>query len=316
MYDLSIILPIYNEEENIEPLVSEIRDVLRKTNTKYEIIAVDDASTDKSLQILKTLSAGASDLKVFSFRGNRGQSAAFDAGFRAATGRVVVTMDSDGQNDPADIPKLMAMIDQGYDFVTGRRKNRQDGLFIRKIPSKIANWIIRSVTKTKVQDLGCSLKAYRLEIVKELFLYGEMHRFISVMAEMQGAKIGEVDVNHRPRVHGVSKYNLSRTFKVMFDLVTVWYFMNYHTKPIYVFGGLSLATFGASFAIAAYVLYEKYFLDIFVHRNPLFTISAVLMILSIQFLVIGLLAEVLIRTYFESQNKRPYSFKYISDRKS
>jgi glycosyltransferase involved in cell wall biosynthesis len=316
MLDLTIVLPIYNEEENIEPLISEIQGVLRTQNLTYEIVAIDDGSKDRSLEILKTLARSHTEIRVFSFRGNRGQSAAFDAGFRHSNGRIIITMDSDGQNDPADIPKLVKLIEDGNDFVTGRRKDRKDGLFIRKIPSKIANWIIRKVTKTKVHDLGCSLKAYRAEIAKELMLYGEMHRFISVLAEMNGAKIAELDVNHRPRMKGESKYGLTRTFKVLFDLTTIWYFINYHTKPIYVFGALSLSTFFGSVVISAYVLYEKYFQDVFVHRNPLFIIAAVLLILSIQFLVFGLLAEVLIRTYFESQNKRPYSFKFVSDGKS
>jgi glycosyltransferase involved in cell wall biosynthesis len=315
MQDLSIILPIYNEEENIEPLIQEIQDTFKNTSTKYEIVAIDDGSKDRSLEILKKLSSQNPQIRVYSFRGNKGQSAAFDAGFRHSNGRIVVTMDSDGQNDPADIPKLVKLIDEGNDFVTGRRRNRKDGMLIRKLPSKIANWVIRRVTRTKVHDLGCSLKAYRSDIAKDILLYGEMHRFISVIAEMQGAKIAELDVNHRPRLRGQSKYNLTRTFKVLFDLTTIWFFMNYHTKPIYVFGGLSIFTFFGSFLTAAYVLYEKYVLDIFVHRNPLFIISAVLLILSIQFLVFGLLAEILVRTYFESQNKRPYSFKYESDRK-
>jgi glycosyltransferase involved in cell wall biosynthesis len=314
MLDLSVILPIFNEEENLQPLIAELQAAL--SSFSYEILAIDDGSTDKSLQVLKQLSTKAPQLRILSFRGNRGQSAAFDAGFRHAKGRVVVTMDSDGQNDPADIPKLYAMIEDGYDFVTGQRAQRKDGFLLRKFPSKIANWFIRKVTGTKVKDLGCSLKAYKKEIAEEMLLYGEMHRFISVLAEMQGARVGEVAVNHRARVHGTSKYSLTRTFKVVLDLATVWYLMNYHTKPIYVFGGLSLSTLFGSAVLAAYVLFEKYVEGIFVHRNPLFIIAAVLLMLSIQFLVIGLLAEVLVRTYFESQDKRPYSFKYVSDRNS
>lgn len=312
MIDISVILPIYNEEDNIQPLLVEIQSAL--SNYKYEILAIDDGSRDKSLHVLKELSHKLPELRIFSFRGNRGQSAAFDAGFRHARGKVVVTMDSDGQNDPADIPKLYNMLESGYDFVTGQRAQRKDGFFLRKLPSKIANWFIRKVTGTKVKDLGCSLKAYRKEISEDMLLYGEMHRFISVLAEMQGARVGEVAVNHRPRIHGTSKYSLTRTFKVVLDLATVWYFMNYHTKPIYVFGGLSLASLFGSFLLSTYVLYEKYFEGIFVHRNPLFVIAIVLLVLSILFLVIGLLAEVLVRTYFESQGKRPYSFKFISDK--
>lgn len=312
--DLTVVLPIYNEEENLRPLIKELVESLSRPFPNFEIIAVDDASTDASLEVLKTLAQEFSQIRIYSFRGNRGQSAAFDAGFRMAKGKLVVTMDSDGQNDPADIPKLIEHMNKGYDFVTGFREKRQDGLFLRKIPSKIANWLIRNVTKTKVRDLGCSLKAYRSEITQDLLLYGEMHRFISVLVELQGARVGEIAVNHRPRLRGQSKYNLSRTIKVLFDLMTVWFFRNYHTKPIYVFGGLSLVSFTASFFISLFVLFEKYFHDIYVHRNPLFMIASVLALVGVQFLVLGLLAEIMIRTYFESQNKRPYSFKFIQDR--
>lgn len=308
---LSVVLPIYNEQDNIEPVIEEIRAVMKAHSYSYEILAIDDGSRDGSLDVLGRLAGAYPELRVYSFRRNQGQSAAFDAGFRLARGRVIITMDADGQNDPADIPRLMEEIRNGADFVTGRRTNRQDGLFLRRIPSRIANWLIRKVTSTRVSDLGCSLKAYRKEITGEIFLYGEMHRFVSVLAESIGARVSEIDVNHRPRQRGISKYSVWRTFKVVLDLITVWFFLNFHTKPIYVFGGLGITSATMSAGMAAYVLYQKYAFGFFVHRNPLFIISAILLVFAVQFLVFGLLAEILVRTYFESQNKRPYSFKQI-----
>lgn len=308
---ISVILPIYNEQDNVDPVVEEIRAVMDRCGFSYEILAIDDGSRDRSLEVLTRLAAVQKELRVFSFRQNRGQAAAFDAGFRLARGAIFVTMDADGQNDPADIPRLVRAIHEGADFVTGRRANRRDGLFLRKIPSRVANWLIRKVTGTQTTDLGCSLKAYRRDIAREIFLYGEMHRFVSVLAEANGARVREIDVNHRARTRGVSKYGLWRTFKVILDLFTVWFFLNYHTKPIYVFGALSGGSLITSAAISSYVLFEKYRHDIFVHRNPLFLIAIVLLIFSVQFLVFGLLAEIMVRTYFESQQKRPYSFKLI-----
>lgn len=310
---VSIVLPIHNEQDNVEPVIDEIFTQLKAHNIPAEVIAIDDGSTDDSLARLKALLPRYQDLRVFSFRRNLGQAAAFDAGFRLAIAPVIVTMDADGQNDPADIPKLLKHIQEGYDLVTGMRAKRKDGLFLRKIPSHIANGIIRIVTRTKATDLGCSLKAYRREITEDLMLYGEMHRFVSILGEMQGARLFEVDVNHRPRTRGESKYGLMRTFKVIFDLMTVWFFMNYQTKPSYVFGGLSLFSLTASGGLSLYVMYEKYFEGNFVHKNPLFIIAIVLFMIGIQFIVFGFLAEVLVRTYYESQSKRPYSFKYVSD---
>lgn len=310
---VSIVLPIHNEQDNIEPVIDEIFTVLKTHGIAPEVIAVDDGSTDQSLERLKSLLPRYKDIRVFSFRRNQGQAAAFDAGFRLATSPVIVTMDADGQNDPADIPKLLKYIGEGYDLVTGRRAKRKDGLLLRKIPSLIANAIIRMVTRTSATDLGCSLKAYRREITEDLMLYGEMHRFVSILGEMQGARLYEVDVNHRPRTRGESKYGLMRTFKVLFDLMTVWFFMNYQTKPSYVFGGLSFFSLISSFGLSLFVIYEKYFEGIFVHRNPLFIIAIVLFMIGIQFIVFGFLAEILVRTYYESQSKRPYTYKYVSD---
>src|SRR5581483_3122243 len=222
--DISIVLPIYNERENLRPLLAEIERGLEPTHLSYEVIAVDDGSTDGSADLLRELAGEKDYLKVILFRQNFGQSAAFDAGFRAASGRLVVTMDADLQNDPADIPRMIEMLEQNQlDFVAGNRGDRKDALVLRKLPSRIANRLIRFVTGTKLHDLGCSLKLYRREFVSELRLYGEMHRFIGVLVEGLGARTMEMTVNHRPRRAGSSKYGIGRTFKVLLDLLTVWF---------------------------------------------------------------------------------------------
>lgn len=307
--DLSIILPIHNESQNIIPLLDEIEFVMRKTALCFEVIAVDDGSTDGSTVLLETQAKNRSYLKVIIFRQNAGQSAAFDAGFRHASGKIVVTMDADGQNDPNDIPKMIDVLNQGYDFVTGWRRVRHDNLLVRRFPSLMANWIIRKVTGSKIHDLGCSLKAYRKEITDELRLYGETHRFISVLVQSLSDRITEVEVNHRPRTKGQSKYGLLRTFKVVLDLATVRFLQAYQTKPIYVFGGFSMLLFAFSALTAVFVLYEKFSLGIWVHKNPLFNLAGLSGIIGVQFLGLGLLSELMMRTYYESQAKPAYSIK-------
>lgn len=305
--DLSVILPIYNEVENIEPLLAEIEEALIPSGKSFEVIAVDDASNDGSRELLKKIQPYKSYLKVILFRRNAGQASAFDAGFRAASGKVVVTMDADRQNDPKDILPMVAKLDEGFDFVSGWRKKRKDGLWLRKVPSRIANYIIRKVTGTRLHDMGCSLKVYRKEISDEMRLYGEMHRFIAVLAQNLGARCGEHVVNHRPRVAGQSKYGLARTVKVVLDLFTVWFMRSYQTKPIYIFGGMGMTVLAASAALAAFVLYEKFMLGVWVHKNPLFLLSIMLGVMAGQCLGLGILAEMMIRTYFESERvKQPY----------
>lgn len=302
--ELSVILPMYNEVDNVAPLLAEIEEAL--AGTTFEVVAVDDGSRDGTRELLRKLAKDKPYLRVVLFRRNSGQSAAFDAGFRAASGRVVVTMDADRQNDPKDVPRLVAKLDEGFDLVTGWRRDRKDGVFLRKIPSRIANAFIRWVTGTRIHDLGCSLKVYRREITDEIRLYGEMHRFLVPLAEHQGARVAELEVHHRPRTAGVSKYGLSRTVKVLLDLLTVWFFRRYQTKPIYVFGGAGFAMLATSALLAAYVLYEKLALDIWVHRNPLFLLAMFSALLGVQSLGMGLLAEIIVRTYFESQGRSPY----------
>ena len=306
--DISVVLPVYNERENLVPLVDEIAAVLEPTGKTFEIIAVDDGSQDGSPAILRQLAAERPYVRAILFRRNAGQSAAFDAGFQAASGGLVVTMDADRQNDPHDIPRLIAKLDEGYDVVTGWRKDRKDGLFLRRLPSRVANALIRKVTGTKIHDLGCSLKVYRKDVTDEMRLYGEMHRFISVLADSLGARVGEVVVNHRPRVAGRSKYGLMRTVKVMLDMTTVWFMRRYQMKPIYVFGGVGLLMLFASAAISAYVLYEKLGpLHAWVHRNPLFLIAVTLALMGVHSIGTGILAELIVRTHFESQRKTAYS---------
>ena len=305
--DISVVLPIYNERENLLPLLDEIERALAATNKRFEVIAVDDGSRDGSGEILRQEVARRPYLRVLAFRRNSGQSAAFDAGFRAASGDLVVTMDADLQNDPGDIPALIAKLDEGFDVVTGWRKHRKDGAVLRRLPSRIANFLIRKLTGTEIHDLGCSLKVYRRHVTDEMRLYGEMHRFISVLADGLGAHVGEVVVNHRARSAGESKYGLMRTFKVLLDLTTVWFMRRYQTKPIYLFGGLGVLMFGAAFLLSAVVLYEKFAFGDWVHRNPLFLISITLSLMGMQSIGTGILAELIVRTYFESQGKTAYS---------
>ncbi len=311
--DLSVVLPIFDERDNLEPLLDEIEAVLRPTGKRFEIIAVDDGSRDGTTQLLRRLAAARPHLKLLIFRRNHGQSAAFDAGFRHARGDVVVTMDADGQNDPADIPKLLAKLDEtdargeALDVVSGWRQKRHDGLALRRIPSRLANALIRWITGTRVHDLGCSLRVYRRAITDELRLYGEMHRFISVLAEDLGARVGEVVVNHRPRKRGRSKYGLGRTLRVLLDLCTVWFLKRYQTKPIYVFGGIGAVMAFVGAVLCAVVLVEKFQLGVWVHRNPLFSIAVMCFLMAMQFIGAGLLAELIVRTYFESQGKPSYS---------
>ena len=307
---ISILLPIHNEEDNLVILIQEIVEALAPLNQSFEIIMVDDRSTDRSTSVIEELCRKYPNIRGIFFRANRGQTAAFDAGFREASGTIIVTMDADRQNDPKDIPRMLSMInDEGYDFVTGWRRNRQDGFVLRKIPSKIANWIIRRVTGTKLKDMGCSLKVYRREITNELRLYGEMHRFISVLVESTGAKVGEIEVNHRARAAGISKYGINRTFKVILDLITIWFLRSFETKPIYVFGGIGGGLISLSALLSGVVLWEKFAGGVWVHRNPLFMVAAVCVMVGVQFIALGLLAELVIRTYFESQDRRPYSVR-------
>jgi glycosyltransferase involved in cell wall biosynthesis len=277
----------------------------------YEIIFVDDGSRDNSFTVLAGLQKHDAKVRVIRFRKNFGQTAALSAGFAHARGRIVVAIDADLQNDPADIPKMVAKLDEGFDVVSGWRKTRHDNAVTRRLPSKIANWLISTITGVKLHDYGCTLKAYRREVLAETRLYGEMHRFIPALASWSGAKIAEIVVNHRPRTAGVAKYGLARTWKVLLDLITVNFLGSFSTKPIYVFGGLGLLSALGAVALALIVVYQKIYIQTDMSGNPLLILTAVFIIATIQFILMGLLAELLVRTYHESQNRPTYVIKEI-----
>ncbi len=303
---ISVVLPLFNEEESVELQYKAVRDSLKKIKKDYEIIFVNDGSTDGSEKILNALAKKDKKLKVVHFRRNFGQTAAMAAGIDHSKGEVVVFMDSDLQNEPKDIVNLLKKIEEGYDVVSGWRKDRQDKLVSRKIPSKIANWLISKVTKVPLHDLGCSLKAYRGDVLRQVNLYGEMHRFIPVHASWIGAKITEIPVGHHARQFGQSKYGIKRTFKVLLDLLTVKFMGTYFTKPIYLFGGTGIVTLILSFFSGLAVILMKLYMGMDMTGNPLFMLSIVLFILAMLFLQIGIIAEIIIRLYHEAQNMPPY----------
>ncbi len=308
---LSVVIPIYNEEENIKILYEGLKKSLDNLNIRYEIIFVDDGSQDSSLKLLKNIQQTDGSVIVISFRRNFGQTAAFMAGFDSANGDVVVTMDGDLQNDPDDIKKLLDKINEGFDVVSGWRRNRQDRFINRKMPSIIANWIISRTTGVNLHDYGCSLKAYRKEIVKNLKLYGEMHRFIPALAYQIGAKIAEVETTHHPRIYGKSKYGISRTFRVILDLIMVKFFQSFFTKPLRAFGFLGVLSAITGFLISLRLTFEKFYFQKDIGGRPLLILAVLLIIVGIQLIGMGLLGEFLVRIYFESQKKNIYYVKEI-----
>lgn len=307
--DISIVVPIYNEQENVGSVYAAIRSALQDAGFSYEIIMVDDGSSDGSYRELTRLAAEDDALKVIRFRRNFGQTAAMSAGFDCANGDIIIPMDGDLQNDPADIPRLVAKIHEGFDVVSGWRRDRKDTFISRKIPSLLANALISRQTGVHLHDYGCTLKAYRREVLDGINLYGEMHRFVPALASQFGAKVTELPVNHFPRLHGVSKYGISRTMRVLLDLMTVKFLMSYSTKPIQLFGKWGIYTMLAGFATGAMTLYMKIFEDFSMNRNPLFILTAFLLFMGVQFVVLGLLGELNARTYFESQGKPIYVVK-------
>jgi glycosyltransferase involved in cell wall biosynthesis len=312
---LSIVVPIYNEVENIPELHEELQGVLDSLGRQYEIIYVDDGSKDGSFGLLKRLADQHPEVVVIQFRRNFGQTAALAAGLEASRGDVVIFMDGDLQNDPAEIPRLLQTMEEGdFDVVSGWRKNRQDAAISRKLPSKMANWLISKVSGVELHDYGCTLKAYRRDVLKNVRLYGEMHRFIPAYAAWAGATVTELPVNHRARKHGKSKYGINRTIKVLLDLLTLKFLSTYSTKPIQLFGGLGAMCllFGALFTV--FVLYSRLFEDVRVHRNPVALIAVFLFLAGLLFITQGLLAELVTRTYFESQGKSTYVVRAILGR--
>jgi glycosyltransferase involved in cell wall biosynthesis len=307
MNAISVVVPVYDERDNLVPLVDELAAALSPLAFPFEVIVVDDGSRDGTSQILRDLARSRPYVRAVFFRRNFGQTAAFDAGFRNASGDVIVTMDGDRQNDPRDIPTMIAKLKEGYDVVAGWRRDRKDAVLFRKIPSRIANWLVRTATGTAIHDLGCSLRVYRREVTDELQLYGEMHRFISVLADNMGARIAEVEVHHRPRSSGSSKYGLGRSMKVLLDLTTILFLRRYKTKPIYVLGGLGSMLMVLSAAIAGVVLWEKLHDGVWVHRNPLFLLAAMAALVGVQLLATGLVAELIVRTGHDAHGRGSYS---------
>ncbi len=303
---VSVIVPICNERDNLRPLHAELVAALGSTGHPYEIIYVNDGSTDGSREILRAIHGEDPNVRVLSLRKNFGQTAALAAGFEHARGDVVVTIDGDLQNDPADIPRLLAKIDEGYDLVTGWRKQRQDGFWLRRLPSLAANWIIRRSTQVRVHDYGCMLKAYRSDIARGLRLYGEMHRFIPAIAGDLGASICELEVNHRPRVHGESKYGLSRTLRVVLDLLTVRFLSVFSTRPIHVFGSGGFLLGATGTVLLAWLGFQRIFLGVELGSRPIVLLAMLLVTTGVQLVTLGLLGEMLARTYHESQGKPIY----------
>jgi glycosyltransferase involved in cell wall biosynthesis len=304
--DISVVIPLLNEEDSIEPLAEQTIAALEKLGKTYEIIFIDDGSTDSTFEKLQRLHKTCSNVRVIRFRRNFGQTAAFSAGFDFARGAVVITMDGDLQNDPNDIGKLLEKIDEGYDVVSGWRVNRQDTFITRKLPSRIANGLISRVTGVRLHDYGCSLKAYRSEVVKNIHLYGEMHRFIPALASWIGVRVAEVPVNHSARKYGKSKYNLSRTIRVILDLFTVKFLLDYATRPIQIFGLLGITSLTAGLLLGGYLTILRLFFATPLSDRPILLFAVLLVMLGVQLITMGLLGEIIVRTYHESQGKAIY----------
>jgi glycosyltransferase involved in cell wall biosynthesis len=316
MPELSLITPVYNEEENLPILYDAIQQVLKPIGKTWEVIFVDDGSRDKSLEVLETLvKQDPEHVRVVVFRRNFGQTAAIVAGVDYAQGNTIVLIDADMQNDPADIPLLLAKLDEGYDLVSGWRKDRKDNRFTRTIPSNLANGLISWVTGVHLHDYGCTLKAYRRDALEGFRLYGEMHRFIPVFAHSVGARITEIPVRHHARKFGVAKYGLERTVKVVLDLVTVKFLLDYSHKPMRLFGGTGVSLMIVSFALLLYLFVRKVFFFVPVLGSPFFQISIMLLILGFQSILMGLIAELLARTYHESQSKPTYTVRTVLGKK-
>ncbi len=307
---ISIVIPVFNEFESINLLIDEINQTMNLKKISFELIIVNDGSSDSTLQVLKDLSCKIKELIVINLRKNYGQTAAMAAGFDYAQGDIVITLDGDLQNDPQDIPKLIKAINEGYDLVCGWRFNRKDKLFNRRIPSKVANKLIGKVTGINLHDYGCSLKAFKSEIIKDMKLYGELHRFLPVLANIEGAKLKEIKVNHRYRKYGQSKYGIDRTFRVLMDLLTVWFMNKFLTRPMYIFGFIGILSILSSIFISSYLIIIKLSGENIGNR-PLLMFALILGIAGVQLFSFGLLGELLIRTYHESQSRPIYRIRSI-----
>ena len=310
---ISIIIPVFNESESISFLLDEIISVMEANKFNFELIVVNDGSKDNTYQVLKQLTIKIKELSVISLRKNYGQTAAMSAGFDNSQGDIVITLDGDLQNDPNDIPKLISEINNGYDLICGWRFDRKDKLINRRIPSKIANKLIAKVTGLKLHDYGCSLKAFKKEIIDDIQLYGELHRFLPVLAKLEGAKIKEIKVNHRSRKYGSSKYGIDRTFRVLMDLLTVWFITKFLTRPMYGFGFAGIISILLSFSMSSYLIGLK-IMGEDIGNRPMLMFSLILGIAGVQLFSFGLLSELLIRTYHESQNRPIYRIRSISSK--
>ncbi|HKP87712.1 MAG TPA: glycosyltransferase family 2 protein [Blastocatellia bacterium] len=304
--EVSVFLPVYNEEQNIEPLNRKLTESLEILGRTFEIIYVDDGSTDNSLARLREIAAADARVRVISLRRNYGQTAAMSAGIDHARGRVLIPMDADLQNDPADIHRLLEKLADGYDVVSGWRKDRKDKWLTRRLPSKLANRLISAISGVELHDYGCTLKAYRRDVLAGVKLYGEMHRFIPIYAGWAGGRVTEIPVTHHARKAGRSKYGLSRTVKVLFDLITIKFMASFLTKPLYLFGSAGLFCLIVSFFALMFALYYRFVRDVHLNRMPLATLAMIMFAMGVQFIFMGLLAEMIVRTYHESQNKPTY----------
>ncbi|MGD8537097.1 MAG: glycosyltransferase family 2 protein [Candidatus Aminicenantes bacterium] len=310
---LSIVVPVFNEEKNLPDLYEEITKASIGLNLSYEIIFVDDGSWDLTFPVLRGIQKEDPKVKVIRLRKNFGQTAALSAGFDYAKGEVIITLDADLQNDPQDFVLLLEKIHKGYDIVSGWRKKRKDRLLTRRIPSAMANWLISKITHIKLHDFGCTLKAFRKEVIKNINLYGELHRFIPAIASNIGVSIAEVEVNHRPRKHGKSKYTVFRFVKVILDLLTVKFLLSYSTRPLQIFGVFGLASGIVGFLIGLYLSYQRLILKVGISGRPLLLLAILLIVIGIQFITLGLLAEIMVRAYHESVDKRIYFVREIFD---
>ncbi len=312
-YLVSVIIPLYNEESNIISLLEELYQFSGSVDYRTEILFINDGSTDRTLEILRSelKNYNFDGIKIIDFRRNFGQTSAMAAGIHHAEGRYIVPIDGDLQNPPMEIPKLIQKAEEGYDIVSGWRKDRKDRFLTRILPSRIANWVISRITGVKLHDYGCSLKVYRRNVIQSIKLYGEMHRFLPALCSWVGAKITEAEVVHRPRSSGKSKYGLGRTFKVVLDLITVKFLLSFHKGPIYIFGGVGLSAIILSFLMELLAVYMKYFMHLNINRNPIALLGVMMFIVGVQFIALGLLAEMMVRIYYESQSKPIFHIKSI-----
>lgn len=311
--DLSLVVPVYNEAQNLLPLHQEIVESCSKLNNSYELIFVDDGSWDESFVVLKNIQKDDHKVKVIKLRKNFGQTAALSAGFDYARGDIIISLDADLQNDPKDFPLLIQKIQEGYDIVSGWRQKRKDSLLTRRLPSFVGNWLISFFTRIKLHDYGCTLKAFRKEVVKSIRLYGEMHRFIPAIARNMGFQITEVRVNHRPRLYGKSKYRSTRFIRVILDILTVKFLLSYSTRPLQIFGLIGFLTGIIGIILGLYLSYQRLIIKVGISGRPLLLLAILFMVTGLQFITLGLLAEIMVRAYHESVEKKIYIIQEIVD---